>query len=217
MNVYEDTYLLEILHMISQGLLAPTMIVIIALIVVSIFIIGQLVVEFFTQHRHYKQNAPEIVNAINEAARADINEVVAGSKLLNFQKSALTTVTNNLALPAEPLFALAQMEVNGADKLYRRRLAWTDTIAKVGPLLGLMGTLIPLGPGIVALGQGDTVALSQSLLVAFDATVCGLVCAIVALIISKLRSGWYAEYMTTLESLMSCILDKATPATQGGE
>ena len=83
-------------------------------------------------------------------------------------------------------------------------------------MLGLMGTLIPLGPGIVALGQGDTVTLAKSLNIAFDATVCGLVCAVLALIISKVRAGWYGEYIETLESLMTCVLDKAASARADG-
>lgn len=53
-------------------------------------------------------------------------------------------------------------------------------IAKLGPMFGLLGTLIPLGPGIVALGQGDTVTLSESMNVAFDTTIAGVISAAVA-------------------------------------
>ena len=42
----------------------------------------------------------------------------------------------------------------------------TDIIAKIGPAIGLMGTLIPLGPGLAALGTGDINTLAQNLLVA---------------------------------------------------
>ena len=79
-----------------------------------------------------------------------------------------------------------------------------------------MGTLIPLGPGIVALGQNNVTLLSQSLTVAFDATVCGLTCAVASLIVSKVRSGWYGEYLDALESLMTCVLDKAAEARKAG-
>lgn len=216
MDVFQDTYLPDILHDIATGLLTPTMVVIILLILVSIFFIGQLIVEFFTERRHFKQNMPEIVNAINNVGHDKVTEVIAKSKLLIYQKAALVTVSKNMGLPEEPLFALAQSEVNDAEKVYKKRLAWTDVISKVAPMLGLMGTLIPLGPGIVALGQGDTLALSQSLLLAFDATVCGLVCAVLALIISKIRAGWYADYINSLESVMSCVIDKASEARSAG-
>lgn len=216
MNVYEDTYLADILHDIAQGLLIPTMVLIIALIIISIFFIAQVIIEFFTERRHFKQNMPAIVNELNDATYEDVTQVIADSQLLRFQKAALIIVARNMGLPEESLFALAQIEINRAEKAYQKRLAWTDTISKVAPLLGLMGTLIPLGPGIVSLGQGDALGLSQSLLLAFDATVCGLVCAISALIISKVRSGWYTTYIETLESLMSCVVEKADEARKAG-
>ena len=81
-------------------------------------------------------------------------------------------------------------------------------MAKIGPMLGLMGTLIPLGPGIIALGQGDTFTLSNSLLIAFDTTVAGLVCALIALVISTIRKIWYRNDMSILETLMECILEE---------
>lgn len=62
-------------------------------------------------------------------------------------------------------------------------------IAKLGPMFGLLGTLIPLGPGIVALGQGDTVTLSESMNVAFDTTIAGVISAAVASVISTSASG----------------------------
>ena len=45
---------------------------------------------------------------------------------------------------------------------------------QLGPILGLLGTLIPLGPGLAALGSGDIVTLAEALTVAFDTTVTGL-------------------------------------------
>ncbi len=217
MNVYEETYLPDILNKISQGMLIPTMVCLIALLVATVFIIGQVFAEWLTERRHYKQNMPAIVNAISEAAPAELIGVIARSKLLRFQKEALLVVARNLGLPEEALFSLAQISITKAQQRYQRRLAWTDTIAKIAPLLGLMGTLIPLGPGIVALGQNQTEILSRALLTAFDATVVGLVCAIVALVVSKVRSGWYTECVSSLESLMGCVVETGQLAAQRGE
>ena len=80
-------------------------------------------------------------------------------------------------------------------------------LAKLGPMIGLLGTLIPLGPGIIALGQGDTLTLSQSLLTAFDTTIAGLIVAAAALIISGIRRGWYNGYMSVLETAMECVVE----------
>ena len=75
-------------------------------------------------------------------------------------------------------------------------------------MFGLMGTLIPLGPGLIALGQGDTKTLSSSLLIAIDTTVAGLISAAVSYIISSVRNRWYEEYMVNLETVMECILEE---------
>lgn len=216
MNIYNDTYLPDILNGISQGLLVPAIAAILALLVLTLFFLGQAITEYFTERRHFKANMPAIINQINDAAYGDITRVVVDTQLLKYQKAALVTVSQNMGLPEEPLFSLAQSEVHKLEDRYRRRLAWTDTISKIGPMLGLMGTLIPLGPGIVALGQNDVVVLSQSLLLAFDATVCGLACAVASLIVSRIRSGWYTQYINGAESLVSCILDKAQQARCDG-
>lgn len=215
-NVWQDTYLPDIMNDISQSLLAPTMVVIVFLIVAMLFLVGQVIVEVFTERRHYKQNIAQIINDIHTADYSEVTGIVERSALLRFQKASLIVVSRNMGLPEEALTSLAQTEIGKVVKRYQGRLAWSDTISKIAPLLGLMGTLIPLGPGIVAMGQGDTMQLSQSLLMAFDATVCGLVIACITLVVSKIRSRWYSEYADTLEALMSCLLEKADEARKGG-
>ena len=216
MNVYENSYLPDVLHGIAENLLIPTMVVIIALILVSLFLIGQCIAERFTERRHYKLNMAEIINQLDAAGYENITDVIVDSKLLRFQKAALLVVSRNMGLGEEALFSLAQLQIGSTEAHYNRRLAWTDVISKIAPMLGLMGTLIPLGPGIVALGQNDVTALSNALLLAFDATVCGLACAITSLIISRIRGAWYAQYINTLESLMSCVIDRAEKARNEG-
>lgn len=216
MNLWTDTYLPDILHGIAQSMLVPTVIVVIALIAVCLFFLGQVIVEYLTERRHFRQDIAEIINAINDASYDGVAGIIASSGLLRIQKRALLLVARNMGLPEEALFSLAESQIARVNKHYQGRLAWTDTLSKIAPMLGLMGTLIPLGPGIVAMGEGRIETLSDSLEVAFDATVCGLVIACVSIIISKVRSRWYQEYMSTLESLVGCILEKADTARKEG-
>ncbi len=69
-----------------------------------------------------------------------------------------------------------------------KKLEKTDVIAKISPAVGLMGTLIPLGPGLTALGAGDIQNLAQHLLIAFDAAVLGMASAAIAFTVSKIRA-----------------------------
>ena len=84
----------------------------------------------------------------------------------------------------------------------------SELLARLAPMLGLLGTLIPLGPGIIALGQGDTQTLSTSLLTAFDTTIAGLCAAAVCLVVTTLRKRWYGGYMADLETLMDCVREE---------
>lgn len=88
-----------------------------------------------------------------------------------------------------------------------KRLERTDIIAKISPAVGLMGTLIPLGPGLTALGEGDIQSLANHLLTAFDAAVLGMAAAAIAFTISKIRRRWYEEEISNLETLADTILE----------
>ena len=83
--------------------------------------------------------------------------------------------------------------------LARHRLERADLLARIPPMLGLMATIIPLGPGLAALGKGDPAQLASAVTVAFDATVLGLVAGIAGLVIGKLRRRWYEETLDAME------------------
>ena len=112
---------------------------------------------------------------------------------------------------------MARQLIADEENRYAKITKVTDLIAKIAPMFGLMGTLIPLGPGLLALGQGDTKTLSESLLIAFDTTVAGLISAAVAYIISSVRKGWYEQYMVGLETIMETILEEQSRENNKGD
>lgn len=81
-----------------------------------------------------------------------------------------------------------------------------DLLAKLGPVLGLMGTLIPLGPGLAALGQGDVQGLSKAVIIAFDTTVVGVAVGAVAAFVSKVRRRWYEQDLRHMELLLELVV-----------
>jgi len=66
-------------------------------------------------------------------------------------------------------------------------------IVRIGPSLGLMGTLIPMSTGLAGLNQGNMAQLSASLILAFATTVVGLALGIAALLFSVARQRWVTE------------------------
>lgn len=91
-------------------------------------------------------------------------------------------------------------DIDAVARLARRRIERCDLLARVPPMLGLMATIIPLGPGLAALGQGDPAQLASAVTVAFDATVLGLLAGIAGLWIGRLRKRWYEELLERMEA-----------------
>jgi biopolymer transport protein ExbB/TolQ len=90
--------------------------------------------------------------------------------------------------------ALARYELN-----VQRRLDRTRLLVRAGPAIGLMGTLIPLAPGLAALSDGDVVTLAENLRDAFGATVVGLLVGTVAFALTLARTRMYTEDLAALE------------------
>ncbi len=81
----------------------------------------------------------------------------------------------------------------------QRRLDRTRMLVRAGPATGLMGTLIPLAPGLAALGRGDVASLASDLQIAFAATVVGLLVGTVAFALTLTRTRMYGEDLAALE------------------
>jgi biopolymer transport protein ExbB/TolQ len=94
----------------------------------------------------------------------------------------------------------ASRDLARVQAIARHRLERADLLARIPPMLGLMATIIPLGPGLAALGKGDPAQLASAVTVAFDATVLGLVAGIGGLVIGKLRRRWYEETLEAMET-----------------
>jgi biopolymer transport protein ExbB/TolQ len=78
-------------------------------------------------------------------------------------------------------------------------------LVRAGPALGLMGTLIPLAPGLAALERGDVGALAADLRIAFAATVIGLLVGTLAFALTLTRTRLYTEDLTALERAVSVV------------
>jgi biopolymer transport protein ExbB/TolQ len=188
-------------------LLAPTIIILLLFVAVTVVELGSLLTEALTERCRSKIDLPGLLDAFQGKGAPEIIGEIARSGLSWRQKRALNVLAGHSQLPAASLQALARRLLSGEELYYARITSLTDLVARLGPMFGLMATLIPLGPGLIALGQGDTKTLSGSLLTAFDATVTGLAAAGVAFAISRLRKRWYEDSLSTLEALMESLLE----------
>lgn len=197
----------DALRAVASVMRTPIVIVLLILIGVTIILLGTLLGEFIASRRYLKVHMTELVNRIRKC-ETPLVDIIGKSGLLKHQRKILTELASQTEMSDVMREALAIRLLAENQSRYDTSLAISNLISRIGPMLGLLGTLIPLGPGLIALGQGDTYTLSVSLLTAFDTTIAGLLCAAVALIISAVRKKWYKNYMSIMETIMECILDK---------
>ena len=103
-------------------------------------------------------------------------------------------------LAAKPLKLLQEYEFYTIKRLERTRI-----LVRVGPMLGLMGTLIPLAPALVGLASGDVEALSENLVTAFSVTVIGLLIGGLAFLVSIVRDRLYSQDISDMEYLLELL------------
>lgn len=204
--MFTNQNLSDALRAVASSLQVPVMIILLLLIAVTVVMAGTLIAELFIERRHMRIKLPEFLNEL-EAGNRPPEEIIEESGLLKRQKDALLTVCAQKELTPLKRESLAGELVNAVHMHYDLRVKITDLIMRLGPMFGLLGTLIPLGPGIIALGRGDTYTLSESLLIAFDTTIAGVVAAAFATVISAVRRRWYTRYMGYLDSAMECLLE----------
>lgn len=217
MELLQATYFGDILHWVAQALLLPAVIALLVLILYALWCIGSVLVEWGTERRHFKVTMPDFLDQINMATPEELPRVIADSGLLGSQKRVLLTIWDYRCLPVDAHTALAKRLIEECEDHNMRVLQRTQTVSKIAPMLGLMGTLIPLGPGLISLGQNDILTLTSSLLVAFDTTVAGLVVSVVTFVITKIRQRWYDNYMSALEASATAILEKVDGQRNRGE
>ena len=200
--------LTSVLDIVSQSLQIPVIIFLLVFAVAVIVLLGGLLREFKYKKTVSNVEMKNLINGISNAgSEGEILDIVEGSNMPDSMKSDLREIVDT-DLDLESRIALAKKLVNSREKKLEKRLSYTDIITRIGPTLGLMGTLIPMGPGLAALGSGDIVTLSNAIIVAFDTTVVGIGAGALAYVISKVRRRWYSEYIANIDVLTDVVLTK---------
>jgi biopolymer transport protein ExbB/TolQ len=132
--------------------------------------------------------------AIADPERASLYAYSAPGAIAAEAVAGLAAAAQAPDRPAATERTLARYELTAQRRLDRTRL-----LVRAGPAIGLMGTLIPLAPGLAALGQGDVASLADNLRDAFGATVVGLLVGTVAFALTLARTRMYTEDLAALE------------------
>lgn len=184
----------NILYWISTGLLVPVIVLLIILFIRAIFLVGA----FFGQYLQHKKISVHFYDSVEKLTTdtlADFaqNLPVKSKSLMVLYAKRIVEANGN---EARIKLLLSEYEIEAS-----RDLAISKMLTKMGPILGLMGTLIPMGPALVGLATGDIASMAYNMQVAFATTVVGLVVSAVGFLTQQVKECWSIKNITMLEYL----------------
>lgn len=208
-NIIGSEILTSILNTISQSLLLPVIIILIVFAFYTMITLGGLITEYIKKKKIPMKDIKKLTYEISKSKnQKNVIKSIDNSILPEKHKEVLIEIASSRTLGEQAQIALARKLIEKEEANFNSIIKNTDIVTRIGPTVGLMGTLIPMGPGLAALGTGDITALSEAIIVAFDTTVVGVGSAAVAYCISKIRRGWYDEYISNLDALSDVILEQ---------
>lgn len=202
------SFLTSLLNVISQSLLIPVIVLLLIFAFYVVISLGSLIAEYTSRKEVSIKEINDLIDKIDKSNSVEeVKGYVENAKIKKSQKKVLVKLLDSEDLTYEAKETMATGLVERREELLNKKLRRTDIIVRIGPTLGLMGTLIPLGSGLAALKTGDINTLADSLTVAFDTTVVGIGSGALAYYISKIRSDWYNQYLDNLDTLTDSVLN----------
>lgn len=180
------------LFWVANSLLIPDIIILLCLFARSLLLIGSFYNQFMTKRKNdkrlndcIKSLAPDTVDNLRTALPQHDSSLFVGY---------LRDLLNNPPSEAYSDYLISNFE-NEADK----DVSTSRLLAKMGPVLGLIGTLISMSPALVGLSTGDISGMAYNMQVVFATTVVGLVVSAVGLVTLQYKQRWYGKDTNNLD------------------
>ena len=191
----------DILFWISTGLLVPVVVLLIALFFRALLLVGS----FFGQYLSIRKTDKSIREAMESLTSGNVGLL---AEKLPAKSTSLVVIYMRRILDAQSSSAHVQRLLANFEIAADKDLATSKTLTKLGPILGLMGTLIPMGPALVGLSAGDIASMAYNMQVAFATTVIGLFAGAIGFLTQQVKQRWYLQDMTNLEFLAELLTEK---------
>jgi biopolymer transport protein ExbB/TolQ len=185
-------YVSNLMFWISNGLLVPVIVGLLFFFFKAIFMLGQLFNQYLLRNKQDK-SIKEGLGMLDKGNISEFQSTLENALQTKFTMAALQLYNHQKSVTHRNK-QIAEFEIQ-ADK----DLGKSKILIKFGPVLGLMGTLIPMGPALVGLSTGDIGSMAYNMQVAFATTVLGLFIGATGFILTQIYQRWVISDLTNLD------------------
>ena len=172
------------IYLVSSSLLYPVLALLCLLVLWVVVYSGSFFSEWLERCRREKTGRDDLADRILSGSVENLPPRPLRAFLRRLEP--LLTAETGRDARVESLLQETELEwMQGLDRL--------KLLIRIGPGLGLIGTLIPMGTGLASLGQGDMTRLSAGLVIAFTTTVVGLALGLAAYAFYTVKRRWLLE------------------------
>lgn len=198
--------LLTSLYTVTLALLYPVIAGLLVLLVYSFAEIGAFFSEYTSRNRDLNKLRTGCEKAKKLLAGGEIgkaSETVRSSGSSYLLSKFINELSGfigagNFKTEAEKL--LQEYEIIIWERTEKARI-----LIRVGPMLGLMGTLIPMGPALMNLASGNISEMATNLIVVFSTTVLGLLIGGINYVIATIKKRWYSQDLSDMEYVVEVL------------
>lgn len=157
---------------ISEILMTPVIIAIVVLFIYAIFALGRFISEYCIRKKHSLLYQRQI-------------DTKSPSWLRGFDIHNYFIKHPNASEDEYEVFALKQLET-------------LRIVTRIAPMLGLIATMIPMGPALKALADGNIQGISENLIIAFAAVIWGLTISTITFWPASVKKRWCAQELINI-------------------
>lgn len=193
-------FISKTLFWVANSLLIPDIILLLVLFVRSLMLIGS----FYGQYMTKRRTDLLLGKTIKELTPDGLSELC--SRLPAQDQSLFIAYLREL-LNSRQSIAYHDFLLSGFENRADKDLMTSKVLSKVGPVLGLIGTLIAMSPALVGLSSGDIGGMAYNMQVVFSTTVVGLVISLVGIVTLVVKQRWYSDDLNKL-TLVAEVLEQ---------
>ncbi|WP_444997759.1 MotA/TolQ/ExbB proton channel family protein [Aliikangiella sp. IMCC44359] len=192
------TLIQQFLYLITSGLMIPCVAYLLFLLGQSLVAAGQQI----HQKRFHRQreSLTKLIKSEGVNATDNVDEQFAVLRIYD-------VLTQVLQCKDKALCSYLITEFEASSDRYLNRFI---NMAKLGPITGLVGTLIPMGPALQGLADGNIQQLAAQMQIAFTTTVIGLIIGAIGLILFQMNKREVVQEL----ALLDFILDRKVTADE---